>query len=134
MAKEQDRFSEGSENPRGCGQPKRVKLSTDTAYFAKQIIKTVMMLNNRNMYISILEINGGSIITMLNKLPYMSNSRHLKRMDVQITIKVLKFKYKPEITSMFRNNKHNGIETSTTRRQFCCSLASSLSTSFWIMG
>ena len=39
MAKEQDRFSEGCENPRGCGQPKKVILSTDMAYCTKQIVK-----------------------------------------------------------------------------------------------
>ena len=45
-----------------------------------------MMLNNRNMYISILEINGESIITMLHKLLDMSDSRHLKRRYMQIMI------------------------------------------------
>ena len=39
MAMEQDRFSEGCGNPRGCGQPKKVKSSTDLGYCAKQIIK-----------------------------------------------------------------------------------------------
>ena len=39
MAKEQGRFSEGYEYPRGCGKTQKVKLSTDMAYFAIQIIK-----------------------------------------------------------------------------------------------
>ena len=38
-AKGQDRCSEGHENPRGCGQPKKVKPSTDMVYCIKQIIK-----------------------------------------------------------------------------------------------
>ena len=67
---------------------------------------------------SILGINGESIITMLNKLLDMFDSRHLKTRDMQITIKPLKVKYGPETTSMLRNNKHAGIETSITRRWF----------------
>ena len=38
-AKEQDRFSEGHENPRGLWPTQKVKPSTDIAYFAKQIAK-----------------------------------------------------------------------------------------------
>ena len=63
-------------------------------------------------------INGESIITILKKLLDMSDSRHLKRRYMQITITPLKVKYGPEATSMLRNNKHTGIETSTTRRWF----------------
>ena len=74
------------------------------------------MLNNRNMYINILEVNGEGIITMLNKLPDMPDSRHLKRRYMQITTKPLKFKYGPEATSMLRNSKHIGTETTTSRR------------------
>ena len=82
-----------------------------------------MLLNNKNMLISILEIDRESIITKLNKLPYMSDSRHLKRRNVQTTIKLVKVNYGPETTSMLRNNKHIGIETSTTRKWFYSSLS-----------
>ena len=54
-----------------------------------------MMLNNRNMQVSILKINGKNIITMLNELPYLSDSRHLKIMYVYIVIKSLKIEYWP---------------------------------------
>ena len=37
-----------------------------------------MMLDIRNMKTIILEINKESIITLLNKLQYLSDSRHLK--------------------------------------------------------
>ena len=86
----------------------------------------MMVLNKRNMQMSILEINGESIITMLNKLPHMSDSRHLKRRYMQIMIKLLKIKYGLQTTSMLRNNKHIGIETKTTRRWFNCSLRKQL--------
>ena len=41
-------------------------------------------------------------------------------------IKLLEVKYRPEATSTLRNNKHTGIETSTTRRQFYWSLSKHL--------
>ena len=69
-----------------------------------------MMFNNRNMQKGILEINVKSIITTLNKLTYMSDSRHLIRRDVLITFKLHKAKDGPEITSTLRKNKHPGIE------------------------
>ena len=59
-----------------------------------------------------------SIITMLNKLPDMSDSRHLKRRYMQITIKPIKVKYGPESKSTLRKNKHTGTEISTTKRWF----------------
>ena len=40
-------------------------------------LKIMVMLNNRNMTIGILMINRTSIITLLNKVPYLSNSRHI---------------------------------------------------------
>ena len=42
--------------------------------------------------------------------------------------------YGLEASSILRNNKHTGIETSSTRRWFTCCLETSSSTSFWIMG
>ena len=48
------------------------------------------MLNNRKLKISILEINIKSITTLLNKLPYLSNSRHPKSSYVHVVIKLLK--------------------------------------------
>ena len=59
---------------------------------------------------------------MLNKLPHMSDSWHLKRRYKHITIKMLQVKCGLEDTSTPRNHYHTGIETSTTRRWFNCSL------------
>ena len=39
MVKEQNRFSEGCENPRGCGKPKRQNPSIDKAHYAKQNVR-----------------------------------------------------------------------------------------------
>ena len=75
---------------------------------------------------SIIETNGENIITTLNKVLFMFDSRHLKSRDVHITIKLLNVKYGPETTSTLRNNKHIGIETSTTRRWFYSSLSKQL--------
>ena len=63
---------------------------------------------------------------MLNKLPNMSNSWHLIRRYMHITIKMLQIKYGPEATSTLRNHKHARIETSTTIRWFNCSLSKQL--------
>ena len=43
----------------------------------KQTIKMTGLLNKRNMKIKIFEINRKMIITLLNKMPYLSDSRHL---------------------------------------------------------
>ena len=56
----------------------------------------------------------------------MSDSRLLKRRDMQIIIKPLTVKYGTETTSTLRNSKHTGIETSSTRRWFYCSLSKQL--------
>ena len=45
---------------------------------------------------------------------------------MQIMIKLLKVKYGLEATSMLRNNKHTGIETSSTKRWFIGSLRKQL--------
>ena len=45
---------------------------------------------------------------------------------MQIMIKLLNVKYGLETTSMLRNNKHTGIETSMTRRWFNCYLRKQL--------
>ena len=42
---------------------------------------------------------------MLNKLQDMSDSRHLERRYIQVTIKLLKVKYGPEATSVLRDSK-----------------------------
>ena len=52
--------------------------STDNIYLAKENVKLMMMLN-RNMQISILKIKKESVITLLNKLPHLSDSRYLKK-------------------------------------------------------
>ena len=48
------------------------------------------MFNNRNMQISILKVNGKSMMTFLYKLPYLFESRHLKGRYVHVVIKSLK--------------------------------------------
>ena len=63
---------------------------------------------------------------MLNKLPYMSDGRHLEIRFMQIMFKPLKVKYELEATSTLRNHNHDGIETSTIRRWFNCSLKKQL--------
>ena len=60
---------------------------TDKVYFTKQNVKMATMHNNRNMQMSILNVNGKSIITLLNKVPYLSDSRHLKSRYLQRVIK-----------------------------------------------
>ena len=87
------------------------------------------MLNNRNMYISHLEIIGERIITMLNKLPDMSISRHSNRRYMQIMIKLLQVKYGPGAAVHLGTTNHTGIETSTTRRWFYHSLSKQSPTS-----
>ena len=126
MAKEQDRFSEGHENPRVVASPKGKTFHWYGILYQTNHIKTMMTLNNRNMYISILEINGESIITTLNKWPDMSDNRHLKGRYMQIMITLLKVKYGPKTTSILRNNEHIGRETSTMRRCFYHSLSKQL--------
>ena len=54
---------------------------------------------------------------MVDKLPYMSKSRHLLRC-MYIMIKMLQVKNGSEAPSMLRNHKHTTIEASTTRRGF----------------
>ena len=56
----------------------------------------------------------------------MADSRHLKSRDMHIMIKPLKVKYGWKITSMFRDSKHIGIETSTIRRCFYSFLSKQL--------
>ena len=63
---------------------------------------------------------------MLNKLPDMSDSWHLKRRYVYLMIKMLQVKHEPEATSTLRSHKHARIENSTTRRWFNCSLSKQL--------
>ena len=66
------------------------------------------------------------MITMLDKLPYMFKSWHLKRRHMHIMIKMPQVKYGLETPSMLRHHKHTRIETSTTRRGFNCSLSKKL--------
>ena len=63
---------------------------------------------------------------MLNKLPDMSDSWHLKRRYMHIMIIMLQVKYGQEATSTLRYHKYARIETSTTRRWFNCSLSKQL--------
>ena len=50
MAKEQYGFSEEAGKPSGYSHPKRQKLSIDKVCGAKQTIKIIVMLKNRNMH------------------------------------------------------------------------------------
>ena len=63
---------------------------------------------------------------MLDQLPYMFKSWHLKRRHVYITIKMLQVEYWSKVPSMLRYHKHTRIETSTTRGGFYCSLSKKL--------
>ena len=49
-----------------------------------QMGKMMMILNNRNMQISVLEINTEGIISLLNRLLYLSDGRHLKKVGMCI--------------------------------------------------
>ena len=64
---------------------------TDKGYSAKQNVKNDD--DNISMQIIIHNIIGKSIITLLNKLPYLSNSEHFKSRYIHLVIKVLKFQY-----------------------------------------
>ena len=66
--------------------------TTDMVYFNNHYVKTMIMLNSRNRKISILEIKRKSIITLLNKQPYLSHSRHLE--SRYVAIKSLKNEYR----------------------------------------
>ena len=70
------------------------KPSTDKVYFAKYNVKMTVTLNNRNIQIGIIELNRKSIITLLNKLPYLSDSMHPKTKYVDLAIKLLKIEYR----------------------------------------
>ena len=67
-----------------------------------------------------------SIITTMDKLPYMSKSWHLKRRYMHIMIKTLQDKYGSDAPSILRHHKHARTETSTTRKRFNCSLSKKL--------
>ena len=77
MTKEEYGFSEQGENPRGHNQLKRQKFPLIRCVFPNKLQKAMVMLNNKNMKISILAINRKSIITLMNNLLYLSDSRHL---------------------------------------------------------
>ena len=51
------------------------------------------MLNNRIYKISILQLSTKNIITLLNKLSYLSDSKHLESRYAHIAIKLLKIEY-----------------------------------------
>ena len=60
--------------------------STIKVYFAKQTLKIAMLLNNMNMQICVNEIKRKSVITLLNKVQYLSGSRHLKNKYIHVVI------------------------------------------------
>ena len=66
----------------------------------------MMMLHIMSMQIGILEMNTKSKITLLNQLPYLSDSRYLKGRYVHIATESLKTEYGCLITCMFRNHKY----------------------------
>ena len=73
-----------------------------------------MALNNRNIQISILEINRKSITIWLNNLPYLSDSGHLKRRDVHVALELLKIENTSLIASAHRNQKYISVKSSIT--------------------
>ena len=82
--------------------------STNKVYFAKQNVKIMMIFYNENVQISILEINKESIITLLNKLPYLSDNIHLKSRYVHVTTELLKIENRSYDIRMLKN--HNTFE------------------------
>ena len=64
------------------------------------------MFNSMNMQISIFHINREGIITFLNNLPYLSDSRHPKGMNMHIAIESLKIEHGLETTLMLRYYKY----------------------------
>ena len=80
LATEQYGFSKLNENSRACGQPKWQNASTYNVYLAKTINnKMTMVFNKRNIQICYLNVNRESIIYLLNKMLYLSDSRHFKK-------------------------------------------------------
>ena len=71
---------------------------------------------------------------MLDKLPYLSKIRHLKRRYMHIMIKMLLVKYGSEAPSILRNHKHARIKTTTTQRRSNCSLSKKLINLLWNIG
>ena len=79
--------------PRAVASPKRKSLLLIRCILPSKTLKIMMILNNRNVPISITEINTESITTLLNKLPHLSDSRHLKNRYVHVIIEQPKIDY-----------------------------------------
>ena len=56
-------------------------------------VKMIMMLNYRNMQVSILEVSRESIITLLNTLQYLYDSRNLESRYLCVVIKSPNIQY-----------------------------------------
>ena len=69
------------------------KPSTEKVYFAKQMQKMMMMLNSKSVQISTPDINGECIMTLLNKLMYLSDNSHVKCRYVHIAVELLKTEF-----------------------------------------
>ena len=89
------------------------------------------MLKNRNVYN---KHPGENIITMLSKLSYMSDIRHLKRKDVKAMIKHLRLRmgWRPPVDFGTTNTMEQ--KPAPPDNGSVALLASSSSNSFWIMG
>ena len=69
------------------------EFSTDKVYFVKQNLKITVTLNNRNMQLRVIETNRKSIITLMSKLQYLSDSRPLKGRHVHVPTELLKTEF-----------------------------------------
>ena len=70
-----------------------------------------MMLNNKNMQISILEFHRESIITLLNKLHLLFDSKHLKSRDVYVAIECLRLSIVHKPTIPLGTDKQKSVVT-----------------------
>ena len=93
-----------------------------------------MILNNSNIQISILEIKRNRI-TLLNKLPYLFDSRQLKGRHLYEVTDLLKIEYGQKPPVSLDTTKYICIKSSTTPVDgLMAPLANSSPTSFWITG
>ena len=64
-----------------------------TRFILLHKIQMMMMLNNRNIQISTLEVKRKGIITLLNKLLHLFDNRHFKCRYVHVASELLKVRY-----------------------------------------
>ena len=92
-------------------------LSVQT-YILKICDSIGMILAKPNQQISVLQINGERIITTLNILRYLSDSRHLKSRYTHVTMELLKTEYEFHTTHKSGYQNLIIVKTSTISRWF----------------